>query len=807
PLDRRRNPDPALAFSSVTHGDPFTTLPRAYAGDPVVFRLLTSATNEVNTFRLTGHLFSLEPFAPQVVDRRDAVPFGISEREDAYLEDGAGSVDGQTGRNLPGDYLWFIADHDELAGSEQDSFVRGGSWGIFRVHDTRQPDLLPLPGREPPSGPGFPRLSFTGGRPPRAADPGDPCPLGAPLQWFKVSAVNARIRLNPDESDRLDAAVYVLDADLASLDPGRDNPTLEPLVIRANDGDCVQIDFTNRLTDAAASLHVGRLAADPLGSMGITVGFNPDQTVRPGERITSRLFAGAELGTALIRDWGDVFQNPQRGLYGAMIVEPKGAIPMHPATGAYLRQGSQAVIALPDGTDFREFVALFHEEDAGIGIHQMPYRPDIIGNALINYHNAPLAPRRARDPDPSRLFSSTIHGDPATPVFRAITGDPVTFRVVSGFGQQSQPFSLEGHQWPLTPLLEGSDLVYSRQIGPTDALDARLQGGAGQPGTYLYLNQRLPYLEGGMWGLLRVQETASADLPALPDRDGPLPPPLPGLQAFGAGIAHLSGAMPASGLVEGNFHYAFSAVAGEGQAIGKLSLNLNPAADLVVTRIDRLYRETDGVTMSGLGFLHPSNQPLSFVFSVRFNVHGQGNHPGGVGDTFAVGFYDAATGEQYGELGGPVILGGNTIRGQQGTPPPPPPGLQADGAGIAALSGALTDAGTMAGNFPYQFAVTSGAGTILSWQFSLDLTPVADLVVTQVDRLFLETDGATLSGLGFLHVRGQPTVRTVRFNAHFQANHPGGVGDTFAIGFYDAATGEQYGELGGPVIAGSNTLR
>ncbi|MBI4498247.1 MAG: hypothetical protein HY689_10145 [Chloroflexi bacterium] len=142
------------------------------------------------------------------------------------------------------------------------------------------------------------------------------------------------------------------------------------------------------------------------------------------------------------------------------------------------------------------------------------------------------------------------------------------------------------------------------------------------------------------------------------------------------------------------------------------------------------------------------------------------------------------------------------------TPAPGACALHAAGAGIAQMTGTLVDVpGTVSGSFHYAFSAggtsTAGAGTL-----SLDLTPVADVVVTTVDQVFLETDGATISGLGFLHPRNQPLsfVRTVRYRAHFQGNHPGGVGDTFAIGFYDAVTGEKYGELGGPLLAGANTF-
>ena len=40
----------------------------------------------------------------------------------------------------------------------------------------------------------------------------------------------------------------------------------------------------------------------------------------------------------------------------------------------------------------------------------------------------PLSVRLANNPDPSKLFSSLIHGDPGTPMLRAYLGDPIVVR-------------------------------------------------------------------------------------------------------------------------------------------------------------------------------------------------------------------------------------------------------------------------------------------------------------------------------------------------------------------------------------------
>lgn len=52
---------------------------------------------------------------------------------------------------------------------------------------------------------------------------------------------------------------------------------VRPLVIRANVGDTVQINFENKL-DRRASLHVQGLPCHVLTADGTAVGFNPDTT-------------------------------------------------------------------------------------------------------------------------------------------------------------------------------------------------------------------------------------------------------------------------------------------------------------------------------------------------------------------------------------------------------------------------------------------------------------------------------------------------------------------------------------------------
>ena len=64
-------------------------------------------------------------------------------------------------------------------------------------------------------------------------------------------------------------------------------------------GDCVKVRLANRLEQGRVSFHADMLAYDPRESLGIAAaGFNPDQSVAPGDRRTYTFFAHPEYGRA-----------------------------------------------------------------------------------------------------------------------------------------------------------------------------------------------------------------------------------------------------------------------------------------------------------------------------------------------------------------------------------------------------------------------------------------------------------------------------------------------------------------------------
>ncbi len=509
----RRTTDP-YAFSSVRYGDPFTPLPRAYVGDNFVFRVLGVAEKEA-ALRVVGHRFREERF--NAGGRlTDAATVGISERGDYVLDGGAGGAGGKAG-----DYLYYSTVQREL---------EDGAWGILRVHDTSQVDLQPLPSRPPPpTGAGFPVLTTTGASPPVALGPGQPCPGGAPLRRYDVSILNATLPTPvPDPAGR----IYALSSDVAAIRAG--TKPVEPLALRAATGECVEIVLAN-LTSVRASLALGGVVADPQGSGGSAVGFNPDSTVAPGGTRTYRYFADKELGTLPFLNLADI-SSVQHGGYGALVIEPAGATWSHPATGATINSGLVADVQSPAG-NFRELVALFSDADSSIGRSSMPYPRAVEKPVSLNYRAAPFKARGAGDPTSGSntpgpaVFSSAVFGDPATTRLEAYAGDPVRIRAAYPAAEQFHSLWTDGHVFPLDPGIAGSSQSSARTIAPGQSIDAHLVGGAGgvtaAPGDYVYGDRRLPYTEAGLWGLLRVHATAQANLRPLGAAPPPPPPPPP----------------------------------------------------------------------------------------------------------------------------------------------------------------------------------------------------------------------------------------------------------------------------------------
>ena len=144
----------AHSYSSSVFGDPATIIPQAYLGDPTKFRIVHGGAELFHIYHLHGGGdrwrtnpegdptnyygntgLNKTPVEVSESDRVDAVNTGPGESFNAEIEGGAGGV-----QQAAGDFLFHchIAEH-----------YPSGMWGIWRVFDTLQPGLAPLPDRAP----------------------------------------------------------------------------------------------------------------------------------------------------------------------------------------------------------------------------------------------------------------------------------------------------------------------------------------------------------------------------------------------------------------------------------------------------------------------------------------------------------------------------------------------------------------------------------------------------------------------------------------------------------------------------------
>ena len=515
PLSDRRavDADPSLLYSSYRHGDPFTPIPRAYAGDPFVIRTINVSPG-VDTLHIDGHQTYAENRAKDAAGNLTASPlsavlYGISERYTLAFKGGAGGP-----QKVAGDYLYTNG-----IGRRTEH----GAWGLIRVlparNDPSMPTpLQPLPGHPLPNGL-IDLPQQTGGRPPVAATTGEPCPVGAPQKVLKVSAVDVPGALVGK------TLAYVPTADAPAVMAGTKIP--EPYVAHIAAGDCVTVEFINQLlVDAThpsrrASFHLDKLLRNTRSS-GINLGFNPEQTVAPGAAKNYRFYADdAKLGSALISDYGGD-DTGVKGLYGAVIVAPAGATFTDPVTGAPKDIGTQVDVNVPGQMSYRDFSLIFSDNEPTIGINTMPYPPGVATPTWLNYGTAN---GRALD---AAQFSSLANGDPTTPILRANTGDPIQVHVIGAQGSEQQHvFNLGGHTWAWDQHIARSEQLANQAFGPLTSLDLKVRGGAGLPGDYFYGDIRRPFTDVGMWGLLRVSVPGSTNLRPLTVTGVSTTPPTP----------------------------------------------------------------------------------------------------------------------------------------------------------------------------------------------------------------------------------------------------------------------------------------
>ena len=387
-------PYPPLT-ADVQPGDPWTPLLRVYMGDKVRIRVQVGAHEEEHNFTIPGLKWKKETNSPNS-GWKNSEFFGIDE----YFNLDVPIVPDtqKTGGSV--DYIYTVG--AELEG------MWNGVWGILRSYNSERGDLYELPNNNVARG-GY---DFT-----NQADFDGICPVTAPVKTFEVTAVRAVDVLDPvqgvvynsrltflrdlpgginGQGPLIDPTVlmYVLNQDLTfdaatgapnGLKPGA---PIEPLIIRVNAGDCVNVSLTNALpddlsgtempgldsmppiiqkdvnvavpgvggiltfnkNDITPSSYVGLtpqlLAFDPKTNGGFSTGLTTGKLVAPGATDSYKWYAGdikvknagisknktqftltatpVEFGAAGLMP-ADRIKGTENGLVGAIIVEPQNS--------------------------------------------------------------------------------------------------------------------------------------------------------------------------------------------------------------------------------------------------------------------------------------------------------------------------------------------------------------------------------------------------------------------------------------------------------------------------------------------------
>ncbi|TFE01618.1 multicopper oxidase domain-containing protein [Jeotgalibacillus salarius] len=532
--------DPAYSFSSYVNGDPITPVFKCYKGDPLRIRLIQGAQEESHSFHVHGMRWKAE--RPDVETRFESQKhIGISE-----------SFTLETLATHAGDYLWTFATEEDLW---------NGLWGLIRAFDEPVEGLIQLTDQKQRH-PVPLLLPEPDGIPPvKAAEIDRPASAEAPLRRFDITAFHVPLNYSKYGEHDPYGIVFAHKEDIDAILNGLKAP--EPLILRVNAGEEVEIHLTNALTPGhfpfedgvwpypevkeqafyppslRISLHPQLVLADVKTSSGETAGFNFDQSAGPGETIAYRWYIDHAFGASGLWDMTDIRNHRSLGTFGILIAEPRGSEMLDPVYLTEENKASSIVLKHPFLPETREYVLVMHDGvrledkkgnliiDPADGILGETEEEDLFdtydqGSRGFNYRTERLIRRLERHEETAWLFSSKAHGDPSTPVFEAYPGDPVTIRLVNpSERRRAHTFRLHGHYWNADAMDLTSEVKsFDGPIITGHTADLKLHYGAGGwyglSGDYLYRSGNIRWdIELGMWGILRVYKRMQKHLPPL----------------------------------------------------------------------------------------------------------------------------------------------------------------------------------------------------------------------------------------------------------------------------------------------------
>lgn len=444
----KREEDPAYIFSSIVHGDPATPVLETYPGDEIMIRLLDGAHEEQHSLNVTGMSWKKE------IEVKRLRPL--------------------------------------CKGKDQ---------------------ILPLP----------------------------PCPgKDAVIRKYEIAAIQRKILYNNHGDHDPDGLLFIPVKEVEKAQ--KENYCPHPLILRANAGEWIEVTLHNLFDpkkpipyydyprvpldfrhkpSMRVSINPQLLRYDPVNDSGINVGYNnKEQTVGPGESKKYLWYADQEYGACILQSFGDIRNHRYHGLFGAVMIEPAGAGWYGEDSFRENPYGQQAVITAPGVESFRECVVMIQN-----GIRMLDRNGELIKTAVgdegdtvdaedtgekgYNYRSERFANRLSKDRRISRVFSSRIHGDPATPIFYSYPCERVIFRTMMPADKpRNVGFCIHDHEWK--EVLDGpsSDIrALQGGISIGNTFNMELKDGAFCPGDYLYRSGSLKWdVESGMWGIFLVMK-------------------------------------------------------------------------------------------------------------------------------------------------------------------------------------------------------------------------------------------------------------------------------------------------------------
>jgi hypothetical protein len=499
------------AGNAQPNGDPGTPLMRAYQNDNVQIRTLVGAHVFAHQFDLAGPTWFSEP-SWKNSGYRSAQAMGLSEHFEMLFRVPSSSApnnnrkcpDGMSQANCV-DYLY--------SPSLDETGVSNGMWGLFRSYDPTKiaNSLASLPNNPINAG-----VNVTYAN----------CP-GPATRTFKIHAVTAQKALakvspvpgsNPARGQIVfnsrgrtlpmeNAVLYVREEDL-DLPSGtlKAGVPIEPLILRANAGDCIEVNLTNDLDPASlvfkekffmapplngvnpvnkkpvfqskmsglVGLHAQLLSYDSARSNGMSVGWNregqPNQLASFGQTVKYQWYAGkiernaggtlgytpVEFGALNLFPSDQLYQS-FNGLFGQMIIEPAGSTwqcgdagslaDCYPsAAGPSPTTRASATITLPDATKFREFALMISDTTRIIGLDPP---------GAVNYRSEP---QTLRYPGLQNRTGTMTFTNGST----AVTGVGSLFQTELAFGANGDTVFLQGQ--PTTPRGKVASIATNAQL-------------------------------------------------------------------------------------------------------------------------------------------------------------------------------------------------------------------------------------------------------------------------------------------------------------------------------------------------------